>query len=104
MDAPEKLASYEAEMLCTYRETVDSFASDLAAAGLTTTGASLRRWGEGATYGSEIEMSLTRDGQYADAVHDLLLVIGGRSRGVSVGEVVEWVTSELRSACSSQHG
>jgi hypothetical protein len=101
MVSRDEIESYEAEMLRAYSGTVQSFADDLAAAGLTANTPSLRRWSEDdlSNYGSEIEMSLFLNDELEDAL-DLLLFRRGH-RQLTAVELTNWLTDELRKLTES---
>jgi hypothetical protein len=93
-----EIENHEAEMLLAYAETVELLAGRIAAAGLTATTPSLRRSNEGdpSTYGSEIEMSLLREGELTDAL-DVLLYSQGERRDVTPDELKKWLAREIES-------
>src|SRR5260370_41185522 len=91
-----EVEGWETGMLRAYVEAVDRVRDQIASAGLTAEDPSLRRWNEDdpATYGSEIGMSLLRNGEIDDAL-DVLLYVRGERQGLTAEELQAWLTAEI---------
>jgi hypothetical protein len=93
----KEVETWEAEMLRAYVEVVDQVRDQIASAGLTAEEPALRRWNEDdpAAYGSEIEMSLLRNGEIDEALDVLLYVRGQRQRLTPI-KLKAWVIEEIK--------
>lgn len=100
--SPPEIRDFEDELLSAYSVVVGSFHEALARVGLVPEVPSLRRWSEDdpASYGSEIEMSLLRDGEIEDAL-DVLIYASGERQVQSAEELRSWLTGQLRELTGS---
>jgi hypothetical protein len=100
--SPE-VEAFETEMLRAFVETVDGVRDLLASADFTPETPRVRRWNEDdpAVYGSEIEMSLLRNGEINDVL-DVLLYVRGERQSLTADGLKAWLTEQLEELAKPQ--